>query len=208
MLPAAPMSSPSDDAADRCYADASRGDANAALALLQIYLPRLRAFVRSRLGPELRARESHSDVVQSVCRELIEAKDGFRYGGETAFRGWLFTAALNKVREKVRHHRQARRAIGREVPSSRALAVPEGGVTSPSYAAMAGERVAALEASLDTLADSDREIIALARLAGLPIADVAARLGKSVEAARKQLGRALLRLGDELRRSMRDTSRP
>lgn len=208
MLPAVPMSSTSDDPVDRCYADASRGDATATLTLLQLYLPRLRAFVRSRLGPELRARESDSDVVQSVCRELIEAKDGFRYRGETAFRGWLFTAALNKVREKVRHHRQARRAIGREEPASRAHVVPEEGITSPSYAALAGERVAALEASLDALAESDREIIALARLAGLPIADVAVRLGKSVEAARKQLGRALLRLGDELRRSMPGSTSP
>jgi RNA polymerase sigma factor (sigma-70 family) len=187
---------------DRSYADASRGDASAALALLQLYLPRLRAFVRSRLGPELRARESHSDVVQSVCRELIEAKEAFRYEGETAFRGWLFTAALNKVREKVRHHRQERRDVGREEPASGAPAVPADSAASPTYAALASERVAVLEAALDMLSDSDREVIGLARLAGLPIADVAVRLGKNVEAARKQLGRALLRLGDELRRSL------
>ncbi len=195
------MPSASDGSADRAL-DPSRGDASVALALLQQYLPRLRAFVRSRLGPELRARESNSDVVQSVCRELIEDKDGFRYEGETAFRGWLFTTALNKVRAKVRHHRQDRRDQQREADSSRAMSVADDSRASPSHAALTNERVSILEAALDTLSESDREVIALTRLAGLPIADVATRLGKSIEATRKQSGRALVRLGVVLSRAM------
>ena len=195
------MTHESQEAPNRLFADASRGNAAATMDLLHGYLPRLRAFVRSRLGPELRVRESQSDVVQSVCRELIAEKDRFRSEGETAFRGWLFTAALNKVREKVRHHAQACRTVQREAPSDTPDTIMAGSSASPSYVALAHERAAVLEAALDDLSDSDREVIALARLAGLPMTEVAVRLDKSVEAARRQLGRALLRLGDALRRA-------
>ena len=193
------VASAADDPAPSLHGEAARGDAAAAERLLQGYLPRLRAFVRARLGPELRARESDSDVVQSVCRELLLHKEGFEYRGETEFRGWLFTAAANKVREKFRFHRQARRDAAREQPfESSAAPLAAGSSGSPSQGAIARERLAILEAALDALSEGDREVITLARLAGLPIAEVAARMQKSEAAARKQLGRALLRLGREL----------
>ena len=30
-----------------------------------------------------------------MCRELLEQRSDFEYRGESQFRGWLFTAALN-----------------------------------------------------------------------------------------------------------------
>lgn len=189
------MSASQDPPAERLFSEAACGDATAAEALLQSYLPRLRAFVRSRLSSDLRVRESDSDVVQSVCRELLQHKDGFRYRGETEFRGWLFTAAANKVREKYRFHHQRRRDAGREHPAATDAPVPAGTWASPSHDAIAHERLAILEAALDGLSDSDREVVTLARLAGLPTAQVAARVGKTEAAVRQQLGRALVRLG-------------
>jgi RNA polymerase sigma-70 factor (subfamily 1) len=170
-------------------------------ALLQSYLPRLRAFVRSRLVPELRVRESSLDVVQSVCRELLEHRDRFRYQGEGPFRGWLFTAAANKVSEKLRFHHQARRDLDREASAGTSLPpLAAGSSVSPSYAAIANEQIETLEAALDALGPAEREVITLSRLAGLPMATVADHLGKTESAARKQLGRALARLSVELQR--------
>src|SRR5262245_56081063 len=40
--------------------------------LLRSQLPKLARFLHRRCGPVLRARESVSDLAQSVCRELIE----------------------------------------------------------------------------------------------------------------------------------------
>lgn len=179
---------------EHLYAEAARGDGAAAQALLQRYLPRLRAFVRSRMSPDLRARESDSDIVQSVCRELIEHQEGFRYRGETEFRGWLFTAAANKVREKYRFHHQLRRGLGREEGAASEES-PLSAYTSPSHAAIVNERLAILERALDGLSESDREVVTLARLAGLPSEEVARRVGKTAAAVRQQLGRVLLRLG-------------
>ena len=165
-----------------------------AMDLMQHYLPRLRAFVRARLPGELRRRVSDSDVVQSVCRELIAHRDTFSYRGESQFRGWLFTSALNKVREKVRFHRQGKRDLRREHDVDEVLE-RVGNFAEPLPEVLAAERVSLLEQALARLPEPDREVISLARLAGLPIAEVAGRLGKNVEAAKKQLGRALLRLG-------------
>jgi RNA polymerase sigma factor (sigma-70 family) len=178
-----------------------RAGRRANLDRLNEYLPRLRAFVRAHLNPELRRRESESDVVQSVCRELLAHPDAMQYRGESQFRGWLFTAALNKVRKKVRFHNQPKRSVQREEPTGSSFApLDSHSSAQPSYATLAHERIRILEAALDTLSESDREVIALARLAALPIGEVAARLGKNVEAARKQLGRALVRLTAELSR--------
>ena len=76
---------------------ASRGDPVALDALVEHHLPNLLAFLRLNAGPHLLAKESVSDLAQSVCREVLDDVDRFEYRGEPAFRKWLFTAALNKV---------------------------------------------------------------------------------------------------------------
>lgn len=174
--------------------EAPGADARQALLWMQEYLPRLRAFVRSRLPADLRRRESDSDVVQSVCRELIAHGDAFVDRGETGFRGFLFTTATNKVREKLRFHRRRRRDLRRDEPVSRADAAADVQALPPPAAAMAREHLGRLERAIDRLPAGDREVVTLARLAGLPIDTVATRIGKTEAATRKQLGRALIRL--------------
>jgi len=39
--------------------------------LVEEHLPQLRAFVRAHMAPDMRARESAGDIVQTVCRALI-----------------------------------------------------------------------------------------------------------------------------------------
>lgn len=187
------------------YRGAAAGDIEATAGLMQAWLLPLRAFVRAHLPPDLRARESDSDIVQSVCRELLGQREHFTFQGESQFRGWLFTAALNKVRTKVRFHRRRKRDARRELPpaDSGGGAVRElpADTAGPLAEALANERLDVLDGALQQLSAGDRQVIVLARLGGLPIADVATRLGKNVEAARKQLGRALLRLSVLLRAS-------
>lgn len=50
--------------------------------LLQEHLPGLRAFVRLQATPEIRAQESVSDIVQSVCREVLTHADRFQHPGD------------------------------------------------------------------------------------------------------------------------------
>ena len=193
---------PRQDVVEGLYVRATNGDADALEELVQAYLPRLRAFVRVRLGSGLQRREASSDVVQSICRELFGARECFEFRGEAQFRGWLFTAALNKIREKHRRHHQARRDLGRELSQGdRPLGmVSDGAAADPLYAAIAKENAHLLESALDRLGEGDREVIALARLAGIPLTEIAARSERTPDAVRKQLGRALLRLSREIER--------
>lgn len=168
--------------------------------LLEENLAGLRAFLRVRAGAAVRARVSHSDLVQSVCREVLESARNFEWQGDAAFRNWLYTAALRKIVEQDRKARTARRDIGREVPvdaeGSADAAVLQGyaSATTPSLLAMGREGAAKLEDAFDELTDEHREIITMARFAGLSHAQIATQLGKSEEACRQLLRRALVKL--------------
>lgn len=183
------------------------GDASALEDLLVRYLPRLRAFVRTRMGDELRRREASLDLVQSVCRELVERRERFEFRGEAQFRGWLFTSALNKIRQKHEYHRALKRDVQHEVAldgaarhSDDALLEAYGAIRTPSQDVSSAEQVARIEAAFDRLPEDYRRVIALARFAGLPHDEIATQLDRSVGAVRQMLGRALARLGVELER--------
>jgi RNA polymerase sigma-70 factor (ECF subfamily) len=188
------------------FARASAGEPVLDL-LLADNLPRLQAFVRAHMAPELRRRESVHDLVQSVCRTLLAERERFDFRSEAEFRAWLFTSALNKIRQKHRFHHQGQRDVRREqdrpdgASELGALAAGYSGIARPSELAAARERIEALEAALDTLEPDHREVIALARLADLPTREAAAVMGRSEAATRMLLGRALTRLAAALRRA-------
>jgi len=170
--------------------------------VLQEQLPALRAYVRARLGPALAARESASDVVQSVCRELLVERGNVEYRGDAAFRGWLFTAALHKIWQRGRYWSAGKRDAGEEPEpgedDAHGLLGAYANLVTPSREVSAKEQVGRLERALGQLPDADREIIALAKIAGLPHAEIAARTGKSEEACRQALRRALVKLAARL----------
>lgn len=186
--------------AGRLFDQAAKGDAVALDGLLERYLPQLHAFVRARLGPGLRRRESSVDVVQSVCRQLLATRQAFEFHGEERFRAWLFTCALNKVREKHRRHKGALRALEREDADVDPDTVPAlARLVTPSQAAVGNETAAAVASALAALSEEHREIITLARLVGLPHRIIAELMERSEEAVRQLLSRALVRLARELR---------
>jgi RNA polymerase sigma-70 factor (ECF subfamily) len=185
--------------ADRLFDDATRGDRDALDQLLQRYLPQLHAFVRVRLSPGLRARESSLDVVQSVCRELLDARGSFNFRGEERFRAWLFTSALNKLRERHRRLSSARRDPAREVPEVDDTAAAIAHLLTPSQEAIGNETGAAVAAALAALTEEHREVITLARIVRLPHRVIAEVMSRSEEAARQLLARAMVRLLRELR---------
>jgi RNA polymerase sigma-70 factor (ECF subfamily) len=181
---------------------AQSGDGAALDALIERHLPALRAYVRLNVPPSVRVRESCSDLVQSVCREVLRARDGFEYRGPEAFRAWLYHWALHKIKDRAKYFRAEKRAAGREVDAGGddGLAALYASVGTPSAVAIAHENAALLEQAFDCLDGEDREVIALCRIAGVPRDEVARVLGKSPGAVRTQLSRALVRLAGELER--------
>src|SRR5262245_31930505 len=98
----------------RLVADARGGDPAARERLVERYLPQIRAYVRLRSGPLLRRRESQSDLVQTVCRQLLEDLQDYRGDAEGSFRTWLFRMALRKLAARGRFHGAGRRDPARE----------------------------------------------------------------------------------------------
>lgn len=179
---------------------ASQGDAASIEDLLTRYLPRLRQFIRTQVDVEQRLQESVSDLVQSTCRELVEAGPDFEWQGEARFRGWLFTAALNKIRMRLRARAAQKRHAGGNQADADVFADQSAAANSPSHVAMGEETREHLEAAMDALAPDFREVIAMARLADLPHVEVARIMNRSEVAVRSLLARALVALTRELDR--------
>ncbi|MCC7061232.1 MAG: sigma-70 family RNA polymerase sigma factor [Planctomycetes bacterium] len=178
---------------------ASQHEESAVAALLQEHLPALRAFVRLKAGPMLLAKESCSDLAQSVCRDVLENADRFRFGGEAEFRKWLFTTAMRKIADRAEHWQAGKRnvrreAAGLEEEEMRGYA----GIYTPSGQAAAREELARVEAGFGQLSPEKQEVILMARLMGLSHAQIAQELGKSEVAVRTMLSRALAELAEHL----------
>jgi RNA polymerase sigma-70 factor (ECF subfamily) len=188
------------DDTGRLVANVSAGDRAALDALLVRYLPELHAFVRLRAGGALLGREDGEDLVQSVCREVLQDLDDFEYRGERAFKKWLFLAAQNKLRDRGRHWRSQRRDIQRERPCRTSVEYFSGytSLLSPSRAAIAREEVDALERAFDAMPAEYVQVITLAKILGLGHEQIAAEIGRSPGATRMLLHRALARLAVRL----------
>lgn len=174
-------------------AAAHGGDRDALDALLGRHLADLRVFVRAKSGPTLREQESSSDLVQTVCREALQSLAQYEWRGEGSFRRWLFTLAMNKLRNRADFHAAERRDAARRAGGDTAL----GGVAAghgPSQHAIGNEAAVRFEQCLDQLDADQRDVILMARVIGMQHREIAAELDIAEGAVRTRLSRALSRL--------------
>ncbi len=123
------------------------GDGDAATVLYQRYLQKLLNLVGQHLSAKFNPRFDPEDVVQSVFKSLFRrAKKGdFIFEDDADFWKLLLTIALNKVRNKVRHHQADKRSTSREVVASN-IGQPDGYILN---------RLAQNPTALETVAFSD-----------------------------------------------------
>ena len=166
-------------------------------------LDHVRAFVRLRIDPVTRARESVADIVQSACREVL-ANKAFESRDETAFRSYLCQAALHKIQSHRRHYLADKRSPDHEVSASKVdedlRRVYRTTMFDPLRKAIRSEEVLQLEAAFDQLPEQYREALTLYRIVGLPIAVLATRLSRTEGATKMLVNRALARLTSLLAR--------
>ncbi|MCA8943440.1 MAG: sigma-70 family RNA polymerase sigma factor [Planctomycetes bacterium] len=185
------------------------GEARSLHSLFDECLPRLQAFLRVRMGPVLAAKESVSDLAQSVCREVLQDVRGIELSSSAAFRKWLFLQARRKLVDRKRYYQRVRRDISREAaersPSHdvgvESMLADHVDSCTPSHVASARERVRRLELALAGLPTAQRDVITMVRLFGLSTADVATDLGVSQSAVRGLLARGLAQLAITLEHS-------
>lgn len=180
-----------------------RGQDDLAAHLVR-HLDTVRCFVRIHLAPALRQREQESDIVQSVCAEVLAHPARFQWQGEAAFRSWLYRAVLDRVRHKLRFHGADRRDVRREEQpqaGSQGLQDSYAELVTPSRIAMNRELQAQLEAAIDELPGPQREVLARARLLQMEHDAIAAELGITADNSRQLLHRALAKLALVVQRS-------
>ena len=159
------------------------------------------AYVRLRMGSALQARESASDIAQSVCREVLQDMGDFEYQGDEAFRKWLFVQASHKLVDRHRYYSRQKRAVDREVAAVKRDSDDHESMLdcyatfcTPSRVVSARSELERLEQALQALPENQREAVALSKLMGFPTHEVAAHLECSESAVRGLIARGLAKL--------------
>jgi len=179
---------------------ARSGDANALGELLLGFGPRLLALIRVRLGAQLRREIDSQDVLQETLVRAIERFDQFRGADREGLASWLAAIAANEIRDRGEFFRRLKRDVRlRESWRSGFDPVASRVVSEASRIALE-ERLVRLERALERLTPDHREVIVLRRFEELSFADIGIRMGRSEEASRKLLARALAALTEVVRR--------
>jgi RNA polymerase sigma factor (sigma-70 family) len=170
------------------------GDRDALDRLMAKHLPALQRWARGRLPRGVRDLEDTGDLVQETVLQTLKHLERFEYRREGALQAYLRQAVYNRIRMEIR--RQRSRPIRTELDPDR----PDS-MASPLEEAVGAEAVEAYERALARLEPDDREAIIVKMEMDCTYAELAHALGKpSPDAARMALGRALLRLAQEMKR--------
>lgn len=182
---------------------ARRGDEDSLGRLLEHYRAYLTLAARVQISRRLQSKLDPADVVQETFLKAHRGFDRFRGATEQEFVAWLRTVLANSVANLVRHYCGT---AGRDVRLERELAddlerssrVWGAGLmadlSSPSQGAARREEAVRLADALARLPADYAEVIVLRQLEELPFADVAARLGRSVDSVQKLWIRGLTQL--------------
>jgi RNA polymerase sigma-70 factor (ECF subfamily) len=161
----------------------------------------LRGYAERWLPGAVRRRVSVSDVVQEAQIVAYKRLAEFEDRGEGSLRNWLLRIVELKVREAVRRHlKTAKRSAENEVTRGQRADTGqyEENGRSPSSLAAGSELREQIEAALAELPEDHRRILRLTREEHLTLAEAAARMGRTREAAKKLHGRAMVRFGEAL----------
>ena len=186
---------------------AARGGSDEALGqALQACRLYLLMIAERELEPAVRAKGGASDLVQQT---FMEAQGDFaRFHGtdSTELRAWLRRLLLNNVANFRRHYRgTAKRRADRETPLDAGDSTRGGNgawladdTPSPSRQLMQEEKDQDLRRALDRLPPDYRQVLLLRYEEELPFEEVAQRMGRTANAARKLWSRAVEQLQREL----------
>lgn len=181
-------------------ARARAGDESATNELFDRYGPALRRWARGRLPRWARDLCDTSDLVQDTLIRTFKRLEDFDHRGAGAFFAYLRQGLMNRVRDELRRveRRPPVAPIDDQLPDDSA---------SPLETAIGLEALDRYDRALDQLDDDDRELVIARVELGLKLSEIADVCGKpSADAARMALGRALVRLAEEMRGTARRSS--
>jgi RNA polymerase sigma-70 factor (ECF subfamily) len=172
-----------------------------------LYRNYLSLLARLQIGRRLQGKVDASDLVQEAFLKAYRNFEQFRGATEGELMSWLRQILVLHLLNVMRHHGVGRRDVRLEKElaaemdqSSRdldsALFAKE---SSPSQQAVRREQAVLLADALEQLPADYREVIVLRHFEGLTFAEVAGRMGRSVDSVDKLWVRALDRMHQLLR---------
>jgi len=174
--------------------DARQGSPEALDDLFREVGPPLLALIRMRLGPLLRQRVDSQDVLQATLLKAFARFEQFEGSGSNTLMGWLAVIARNEMRDLADYHRRGRRDVGAEVPIEEHVAWLEADVKTLVRRLELEEQQLRLERALEDLKPDQREVILLRKYEDLSFEEIGARMGRSPDACRMLLARAMATL--------------
>ena len=203
------MSTSFNNATRRLIDLAKKGDKAALEELCRTYSERVRRIVRLRMGRELRSRMESMDVVQDALICALRGLGTFTYTDEGDFTRWLSRITENRLRDNLEKMNAAKRDVRREIPltndrgdgqQSGVWPVEPLYTVTPSVEFEKHEQLDRLERAMETLKPEYKEVVLLTKIEGLSHKQAADRLGKSPDAVRMLLCRAMAALSETYER--------
>jgi RNA polymerase sigma-70 factor, ECF subfamily len=154
---------------------------------------RLLALIRLRLGKDLRSRLESRDILQATLLKSLEHLNDLNGNETRSLMAWLARIAEHEIRDCADFHHRQRRDAARESVLDDAAPLPALTRSALSRVIL-NEQAAQLETALESLSETHREVIVLRKFEELSFAEIAIRLGKSEDACRMLLARAMTAL--------------
>ncbi|HTU26823.1 MAG TPA: sigma-70 family RNA polymerase sigma factor [Pirellulales bacterium] len=182
---------------------AQDGDREALGALLYIYRRHMSRLARNQIGRRLHVKADTSDLAQDVCLEVHRHFEKFAGTTEAEFGAWIRKILAGLVANSVRRYQGTKK---RDVRRERPLAhksidstqvygnetVARGG--TPSEEAVDRETNVQLAVAMEQLAPHYRQVIELRIKEGMPFAEIALEMGRTVDSVEKLWWRAVGKL--------------
>jgi RNA polymerase sigma-70 factor (ECF subfamily) len=185
---------------------AVEGNATALRALLEHFGGEVRKRISGRIDKRWRSSLDEDDVMQVAYLEAFLHIDQLTARDSASFLAWLTRIAENALRDAVRGLSRQKRPD----PARRVMADPDAdsyvgllgclGVTTttPSREVARHDAAAVLENAISRLPDAYRTVVRLYDLEGRPVAEIAAKMARSVGAVHMLRARAHDRLRQDL----------
>jgi RNA polymerase sigma-70 factor (ECF subfamily) len=176
------------------------------------YRDYLRVLARLHLRERLRGKLDASDIVQQTILHAHARRAQFRGATEAEWLGWLRAILANTLAAVVREFKTAARDLARErsleaeleQSAARLERILTADQPSPSEGAVRCEELLRLARALGRLPEDQRRVVELHHLKGLPVAEVAAEIGRTRPAVVGLLFRGLKQLRELLNEDSED----
>jgi RNA polymerase sigma-70 factor (ECF subfamily) len=154
---------------------------------------RLLAYIRLKLGRELRTRCESRDILQAALLKSHQRLGDFRGSDTRSLMAWFAAIAEHEIRDAVDHMHRQRRDAAREAPLDESA--PVAAMTRSALSrVILGEEARRLEAAIDSLEADHRTVILMRKFEELSFAEIGRRMGRSEDACRMLLARAMTAL--------------